>query len=85
MHIAGGIYLVFICGAGMLHWLCNGLPRDGLGFDSQWEWCINQVPCPLQGTVKGGLSLNDLAVNGTLSITNQLMPITGDIETCSSR
>ena len=50
-------YLCLCCGASMLHWLCNGLPRDGLGFDSWWEQCINQASCPWQGTVnRGGVS-----------------------------
>ena len=41
-------------GAGVAQRLCNGLPRDGLGFDSQWEWCKNRASRPLQGTVNGG-------------------------------
>ena len=35
------------------------------------EQCINQASRPLQGTVNGGSSLNDLAVHGTLNTTNQ--------------
>ena len=52
----------------------NGLPRDGPGFDSQWELCENRASCPSQGTVNGVLSLNDLAVDGTLNTTNHEKP-----------
>ena len=43
----------------------NGLPRDGLGFDTRWERCIYRASRPSQGTVNGVPSLNDLAVEGT--------------------
>ena len=55
----------YIRGAGVAQQLCNGLPRYGPGFDSN----------PSQGTVNGVLSLNSLAVDGTLNTTNQ--PISG--------
>ena len=29
-------------GGGVAQRLCNGLPRDGPGFDSRWERCKNQ-------------------------------------------
>ena len=32
----------------------NGLPRDGPGFDSRWEWCIYRASRPSQGTINGG-------------------------------
>ena len=34
--------------------LCNGLPRDGPGFDSRWERGKNRASRPLQGTVNKG-------------------------------
>ena len=43
----------------------NGLPSDGLEFNSRWERCIYRASGPSQGTVNGVLSLNDLAVDGT--------------------
>ena len=46
--------------------LCNGLPRNDLGFDSRWGRCTNRASRPM-----GAPSLNDLAVDGTLNITNQ--------------
>ena len=49
---------------------CNGLPRDGPGFDFRWELCKNRASYPSQGAVNGGTSLNDLAVDGTLNTTN---------------
>ena len=33
-------------GAGMAQWLCNGLPRNDPGFDSQWGWCKNRASSP---------------------------------------
>ena len=41
-------------GAGVAQQLCNGLPRDGPGFDSRWGWCKNRTSRPSQGTVNGG-------------------------------
>ena len=41
-------------GAGVAQQLCNGLPHDGLGFESRLERCKNRAPCPSQGTVNGG-------------------------------
>ena len=32
---------------------CNGLPRDGPGFDSRWVRCINRASRPSRGTVNG--------------------------------
>ena len=32
------------------YWLCNGLPRDGQGFNSRWERCKNQASRPLLET-----------------------------------
>ena len=52
-------------GAGVAQQLRNGLPRDGPGFDSRWGPCKNRASSPLQGTVNGVPSLNDLAVDGT--------------------
>ena len=43
-----------LSGAGVAQQLCNGLPRDNPGFNSQWEWCKNRASCPSQGTVNGG-------------------------------
>ena len=34
--------------------LCNGLPRNGPGFDSRWERCKNRASRPSQGQVNGG-------------------------------
>ena len=42
------------CGAGVAQRLCNGLPRDDPGFDSQWERCKNRASRPSQGTVNVG-------------------------------
>ena len=41
-------------GAGVVQRLCNGLPRDGPGFDFRWERCKNRASPPSQGTVNGG-------------------------------
>ena len=61
-----------LAGAGMAQQLCNGLPRNDLGFDSQWGRCKNQASHPSQETENGGTpSLNDRAVDGTLNTTNQ--------------
>ena len=46
--------LINVCGAGVVQLLCNGLPRDGPGFDSRWEWCKNRASRPSQGTVNRG-------------------------------
>ena len=40
--------------AGVAKQLCNGLPRDDPGFDSQWKRCKNRVSRLLPGTVNGG-------------------------------
>ena len=34
---------------------CNGLPRDGPGFDSRWGRYIYRASRPSQGTVNGGV------------------------------
>ena len=52
-------------GAGLVQRWCNGLSRDGQGFDSRWDQCKKRASRPLQGTVNGGASLNDLTVGGT--------------------
>ena len=39
------------CGAGVAQRKCNGLPRDGPGFDSRWEQCKNRASRPSQGAV----------------------------------
>ena len=48
------IYPIAPVGAGVAQGWCNGLPRDGPGFDSRWERCKNRAPRPPQGTVNGG-------------------------------
>ena len=42
-------------GAGVAKKLCNGLPRDGLGFYFRWERCKNRASRPSQGTVNWGV------------------------------
>ena len=60
-------------GAGVAHRLCNGLPRDGPGFNYRLGQYKNRASRLSQGTVNGVSSINDLAVDGTLIIntTNQ--------------
>ena len=69
--ICHGVHYIVIynivCGACVAQRLCNGLPRDGPEFDSCWE------RCPSQGTVNGGDAVNDLAVDGTLNTTNNIV------------
>ena len=38
----------------VVQWWCNGLPCDGLGFNSRSEQCIYWASRPSQGTVNGG-------------------------------
>ena len=38
--------------------LCNGLSRDGPGFDSRWERSKNRVSRPSQWTLNGGAVSN---------------------------
>ena len=47
-------------GAGVAQWLCNRLPPNDPGFESQWGRCKNRASRPL----------NDL-VDGTLNTANQ--------------
>ena len=42
-------------GAGVAQRLCNGLPNDGLWFDSRWARCKNRASRPSQKTFNGGV------------------------------
>ena len=48
----------YLCGACVAQRWCNGLPRDGPGFDSQWERCIYRASRTSQGTVNGSVVSN---------------------------
>ena len=45
------LYLLYVI---VVEHVCNGLPLEGPGFDSRWEWCKNRASLPSQGTVNGG-------------------------------
>ena len=58
--------------AGVAQRWCNGLPRDGLGFDARWEMCKKRASRPSQGTVKGGAVLMiSLSMGRKTQPTNQ--------------
>ena len=57
-HNIFGLFVYFyeqlLCGAGVAHWLCIGLPHNDPGFDPRWGRCKNRATRPSQGTVNGG-------------------------------
>ena len=69
-----GSKLLFIFLFSMEQRLCNGLPRDGQGFNSRWERCKNQASRLSQGTVNGGAISKSLTVDGMLNTTKQTKP-----------
>ena len=54
--LGGTIKSIYIIGlhSGVAQRLCNGLTRDGPGFDSRWVLCKNRASRPSQWTVNGG-------------------------------